>query len=103
MVVEILVKNTPHTPSRLFVGVRPRKHVGEGSNVRSETKIFNLDSDEFGSNLPLKKNGGSNIIVHFWREQLALKMNWQEMSHSFLWELELKKIQQKPGTLKKNP
>ncbi len=63
MVVEILVKNTPHTPSRLFVGVRPRKHIGEGSNVRSETKIFYLDLDEFGSNLPLKKNGGINIII----------------------------------------
>ena len=52
----ILVKNAPHAPGRLFVGVAPRKHVGEGSDVRSETKIFNLDSYEFGSNLPLKKN-----------------------------------------------
>ena len=49
-----LVKNTPHAPGRLFVGVAPCKHVEEGSDVRSETKIFNLDSDEFGSNPPLK-------------------------------------------------
>jgi hypothetical protein len=38
-----------------FVGVAPRKHVGEESDVRSETKIFNLETHEFGSNLPLKK------------------------------------------------
>jgi hypothetical protein len=50
-----LVKNTPHAPGRLFVGVAPHKHIRKGSNVRSETKIFNLDSNEFGSNPPLKK------------------------------------------------
>ena len=39
----------------LFVGVAPRKHAGEGSKVRSETKIFNLGTHEFGSNPPFKK------------------------------------------------
>jgi hypothetical protein len=38
------------------VGVAPRNHVGEGSYVRSETKIFNPDSHEFGSNPPFTKN-----------------------------------------------
>ena len=31
---------TPHAPGRLFVGVAPHKHIGEGSDMRSETKIF---------------------------------------------------------------
>jgi hypothetical protein len=56
-----LVYNTQHAPRRLFVGVAPRKHVREGSNMRSETKIFNLDSDEFGSNPPLKKRPAISI------------------------------------------
>jgi hypothetical protein len=50
-----LVKNTPHALIRLFVGVAPPKHVREGFNMHSETKIFNLDFNEFGSNLSLKK------------------------------------------------
>jgi hypothetical protein len=29
----------------LFVGVAPRKHVGEGSDMHSETKIFNHVTD----------------------------------------------------------
>jgi hypothetical protein len=33
-----LVKNTPHAPGRLFVGVAPRKHVGEGSDVHSDSE-----------------------------------------------------------------
>ena len=40
-----LVKNTPHAPARLFVGA-PQARWG-GINVCSETRIFNLDSDEF--------------------------------------------------------
>ena len=67
----ILVKNTPHAPGRLFVGVAPRKHIEEGSNIRSETKIFNLDSNEFGSNPPLKKMAGVISSYTFWWEQLA--------------------------------
>ena len=49
-----LVKNSPHAPGRLFVGVAPRKHVGEESDVRSEAKILNLETHEFGSNPLLK-------------------------------------------------
>ena len=30
-----LVKNTPHAPGRLFVGVVPRKHVGKGFDMRT--------------------------------------------------------------------
>jgi hypothetical protein len=41
--VVILVRNPPHAPSMLFVGVVPHKHVGEGS------------AHEFGSNPPFKK------------------------------------------------
>jgi hypothetical protein len=43
--------------------------------VHSETNIFNLETHEFGSNPPFLKNefGGSNIVIHFWWEQLALK------------------------------
>jgi hypothetical protein len=37
----------PLAPGRLFVGVASRKHIRERSEVRSETKIFNLDSDEY--------------------------------------------------------
>ena len=58
-----LVKNTPHAPGRLFVGVAPRKHIREGSDVRSDTKIFNLDSDELGSISPIKKNNLSGVIL----------------------------------------
>ena len=47
-----LVKNTPHAPGRLFVGA-PQARWG-GIDVGSETRIFNLDSDEFSSNPPLK-------------------------------------------------
>ena len=71
----------------LFVGVAPRKHIGKGSDVHSETKIFNLETHEFGSNPPLKKNIppfpfltpkiagtevkksiGGKCLVTFWRE-----------------------------------
>ena len=67
--VIFLVKNTPHAPGILFVGVAPRKHVGEGSNVRSETKIFNLETHEFGSNPPFKKTSCHfHFLTHFWRK-----------------------------------
>jgi hypothetical protein len=33
----------------------PRKHAGEGSDMHSETKIFYLETHEFGSNPPFKK------------------------------------------------
>ena len=59
----LLVKNTPHAPGRLFVGVAPRKHVGEGSDMCSETKNFNLDSDEFGSNPPFLKTNLAGVIL----------------------------------------
>jgi hypothetical protein len=66
----LLVKNTPHAPDMLFVGVALSKHVEEGSNVRSETKIFNLETHEFGSNPPFKKNvppfpfcGGKSLVL----------------------------------------
>ena len=43
-----LVENTPHAPGMLFVGVAPHTHIGERSDVRSETNIFNLGTHEFG-------------------------------------------------------
>jgi hypothetical protein len=57
--------------------------------VRSETKIFNLETHEFGSNPPLKKNiPPFSFRTAKWREQSALK-NWWEMSRYFWRELEL--------------
>jgi hypothetical protein len=47
----------------LFVGVAPRKHVGEGSDVHSETKIFNLETHEFGSNPQFLKK--TSLHFHF--------------------------------------
>jgi hypothetical protein len=87
----LLVKNTPHAPVRLFVGVAPRKHVREKSNVHSETKIFNLETHEFGSNPPLKKNfGGRNIVGYFLAGTEVYKKNIRrEMLRSFWRELEL--------------
>jgi hypothetical protein len=67
-----LVKNTPHAPGRLFVGVAPCKHIGEGSNVHSKTKIFNLDSDEFGSNPPFLKT--TSCHSHFVQENGGKRM-----------------------------
>jgi hypothetical protein len=63
--------------------------------VRSETKIFNLETHEFSSNPPLKKQfGGSNCLSDFWREQ-KLKKNWWEVKGAGA----LKKFQvRKPGT-----
>jgi hypothetical protein len=41
--------------------IASHKHIREGSDVCSETKIFNLDSDEYSSNLTFKKetSGGN--------------------------------------------
>jgi hypothetical protein len=82
----ILVKNTPHAPGRLFVGVAPRKHVREGSDVRSETKIFNLETHEFGSNPPFKKS-----VPPFAFHSLLSSGNRIFLSRYFWQELELKK------------
>ncbi len=54
--------------------------------MRSETKIFNLDFHEFGSNLPFKK---TLLPFPFCTATLAgtevlLKINLREMSHYFL-------------------
>ena len=81
-----LVKNTPQAPGRLFVGVAPRKHVGEGSNVRSETKIFNLDSDEFGSNPPFFNQFRSPQTAG---TEVCFKSIGGKCHVTFWWELEL--------------
>jgi hypothetical protein len=47
----------------LFVGVAPHMHVGEGSNVRSETKIFDLETHEFGNNPPFKLNVPRRVTI----------------------------------------
>ena len=57
-----LVKNTPHAHGMLFVGVAPHKHVGEGSDVRSLTKISNLETHEFSSN----PSRHFHFLPHFW-------------------------------------
>jgi hypothetical protein len=85
---------TPHAPGRLFVGVAPRRHVGEGSNVRSETKISNLDSDEFGSNPPFKKRFRH---FHFVVQLLAGTM---DLKQSKTWNFLKKNLIPEPLTRK---
>jgi hypothetical protein len=48
------------------------KRIGEGSDARLKTKIYNLETHEFSSNPPFSKNefGGSNIAIPLWQEQL---------------------------------
>ena len=87
----------------LFVGVAPCKHIREGSDVRSETKIFNLETHEFGSNPPLEKNVPPYSFCGVkWREQKLKKTlagnvlllsgrNWSFKIKSKFKNLELKK------------
>jgi hypothetical protein len=44
--------------------------------MRSETKIFNLETHEFGSNLPLKKTSRHfHFVIHFsWKQKFFEKI-----------------------------
>ena len=85
-----LVENTPHAPGRLFVGFAPHKHVGEGSGVRSETKIFNLETHEFGSNPPLKETSRHfHFVTNFLAGTEVKQKNCGKCLVTFWRELEL--------------
>jgi hypothetical protein len=88
----VLVKNTSHAPDRLFVGVAPRKHIGEGSDMGSETKIFNLNSDEFGTNPPFSKKCPAISILQYtfwWEQSEFFLLLGGKFLVAFWWELEL--------------
>jgi hypothetical protein len=74
-----LFKILPPAIGGLFYGVSSRSGLGRASNMRSENKNLNLETDKFASTPPFSKKHLTGVILHLTFGRNFSKTIWWEL------------------------